>query len=81
MIKNLILYNRYAIVYLRDLKFQQTYLCVPAIKINLRGLTPRLIITCLYGFAILYLRGQAPRRTGRRDWIRTNDPHHVKVML
>ena len=22
-----------------------------------------------------------PTKSGRRDWIRTNDPHHVKVVL
>src|SRR5690606_33025754 len=24
---------------------------------------------------------QFPEETGRRDWTRTNDPHHVKVVL
>ncbi|VAY86593.1 hypothetical protein CARN8_110005 [mine drainage metagenome] len=25
--------------------------------------------------------GQNGKEFGRRDWIRTNDPHHVKVVL
>ena len=25
--------------------------------------------------------GTVPTKFGRRDWTRTNDPHHVKVVL
>lgn len=30
----------------------------------------------IYGLFVLFFP-----ITGRRDWIRTNDPHHVKVVL
>ena len=26
-------------------------------------------------------RGKEKKEIGRRDWTRTNDPHHVKVVL
>ena len=31
--------------------------------------------------AILVLMAPATKKLGRRDWTRTNDPYHVKVVL
>ena len=35
-------------------------------------------VTCLTSLGCNYL---IPSEFGRRDWTRTNDPHHVKVVL
>ena len=35
----------------------------------------------LHQFFSRFVAGCGKRKTGRRDWTRTNDPHHVKVVL